>query len=134
MIGRHDYISFYEKEIGIRKSFNYPPFSRMCLIEVSGKESTRVTTIASKIFLFLRRHNNSKSIEIMKPAPALIYKLKNQYRYHIIIKSLKPEISGTEQNVIATETLLKNLERYISDSKLKHSERISIEVDPLDFM
>jgi primosomal protein N' (replication factor Y) len=134
MVCMHDYISFYEKEIGFRKSFNYPPFSRMCLIEVSGKESTRVTTIASKIFLFLRRHNNSKSIEIMKPAPALIYKLKNQYRYHIIIKSIKPEISGAEQNVIATETLLKNLERYISDSKLKHSERISIEIDPLDFM
>lgn len=134
MIGRHDYISFYEKEIGIRRSFSYPPFSRMCLIEVSGKDSTRVTTIASKIFLFLNRHNNSKSIEIMKPAPALIYKLKNQYRYHIIIKSLKPEVSGTEQNVIALETLLKNLERYIGDSKLKHTERISIEIDPLDFM
>jgi hypothetical protein len=70
----------------------------------------------------------------MKPSPALIYKLKNLFRYHIIIKSIKPEISGAGQQVIGTETLLKSLHRYISESKLKQSEKINIEIDPLDFI
>ncbi len=133
IVQKHDYISFYEKEIGVRKNFNYPPFSRMCLIEVNGKESSRVTTLASKIYLFLSRHNNSALIEILKPAPALIYKLKNRFRYHIIIKSIKHESSPAELKRTNTETLLKNLERHIKDSGIQHSERISIEIDPLNF-
>ena len=133
MVQRNDYISFYEKEIGIRKNFNYPPFSRMCLIEVSGSDSTRVTTLASKLYLFLKKHNNSGLIEIMKPAPALIYKLKNRFRHHIIIKSIKQDSSLANLKRANTEALLKQLENHILVSGIKHTENISIEIDPLSF-
>lgn len=134
MVQKHDYISFYEKEIGIRKNFSYPPFSRMCLIEVSGTDISRVTTLASKLYLFLRKHNDSGLIEIMKPAPALIFKLKNKYRYHIIIKSIKHDNRQTKSKFVNTETLLKKLETHIQLSGIKHTEKISIEVDPMNFM
>lgn len=126
----NDYVSFYEKEIGIRKSFNYPPFSRMCLIETSGKDSSGTASLSAKLYLFLSRNNKSKNIEILKPAPALIFKLKNHYRWHIIIKSIKSNISAKETS---TETLLKSLQKYIKTLKLKQNQRISIDVDPLDF-
>ncbi len=134
IIQNHDYVSFYEKELAFRKNFSYPPFSRMCLIEVSGKESTRAETLASRIYLFLKRQDASRNIEIMKPAPALIFKLKNNYRYHIIIKSIKQAGPQNEPKGINTETLLKRLQRHISESGIKHSEKISIEVDPVSFM
>lgn len=134
MIQRHDYVSFYEKEIAVRKNFNYPPFSRMCIVEVSGKDSTRVTTLASKLYLFLKKHNDSFNIEIMKPAPALIYKLKNNFRNHIIIKSIKQNSAPKAEKVLSAEALLRKLGRYISESGVKHSEKISIEIDPLNFL
>jgi primosomal protein N' (replication factor Y) (superfamily II helicase) len=133
MIQKHDYVSFYEKEIGNRRNFNYPPFSRMCLIEVSGKDSTRVTTLASKLYLFLKKINNSELIDIMRPAPALIYKIKNSFRYHIILKSVKQSSSKKIVSKINTESLLKNLEKHIVKSGIKHTEKISIEIDPLNF-
>jgi primosomal protein N' (replication factor Y) len=130
LVQRHDYISFYEKEIGYRRNFKYPPFSRMVLIEVSGKDSSGTANLAAKIYLFLSKNNTSGNIEIMKPAPALIFKLKNQYRWHIILKSLKtrsnPPLSGTD-------SLLNKLQHHITQIGLKKSKKFSIDVDPLDF-
>ncbi len=131
-ITSHDYISFYEKEIGTRKNFNYPPFSRMSLIETSGKDSSSTAALSAKIYLYLKTHNNSKNIEILKPAPALIFKLKNRYRWHIIIKSVKSDLKASNEE-IGTESLLNNLQKFIQTLNIKQSERISIDVDPLDF-
>jgi primosomal protein N' len=64
----------------------------------------------------------------MKPTPALIYKLKNKYRFHVIIKSLK-----TERNV-RIEPLLKNIQRFTEEINLHSSERVIIDVDPVNFV
>jgi primosomal protein N' (replication factor Y) len=136
-VASHDYRGFFEKEIHHRQAFNYPPFSRMTLIEVSSPNQTRANTIASKIYLFMKIHllslNGNAGVEIMKPAPALIYRVKNKYRFHIIVKSLKS--AGASASV--TEKMLKELERYLEPKagrmKLKSGEFVSIDVDPLSF-
>ena len=69
----------------------------------------------------------------MKPAPALIYKLKNKFRYHIIIKSIKKYSLHDGEKGVSTENLLKRLENHILESGIKHSMNISIEIDPLSF-
>ena len=130
----HDFDSFYEKEIGYRRNFSYPPFSRMSLIEISGKDAAKVNSLASKIFLHLkntmsRSGKETVGVEIMKPAPALIYKIKNRFRYHIIIKSLKSQ----NESIAQTENLLKALEYYLEHNKIKSTEQVSIDVDPLSF-
>jgi primosomal protein N' (replication factor Y) len=135
-ITEHNYKGFFEKEIASRKNFNYPPFSRMILIEVSGPEASKAGSLASKIYLTLKdtlkRFTNTKNagaVEIMIPAPALIYKIKNNYRYHLIIKSIK---SHPESNIL-TEHLLKGLNIYLESHKVKSSEAVNIDVDPLSF-
>lgn len=69
----------------------------------------------------------------MKPAPALIYKIKNRYRFHIILKVLK---STYEASTVA-ETLIKNLQtdpkKEKESLKIKSADRISIDVNPLSF-
>lgn len=126
----HDYEGFYEKEIGFRHNFRYPPFSRISLIEAEGPDAGRIASIASRIYLKLKKINNEKTIEIMRPAPAIIYKLKNRYRFHIIIKSLK---QGNEQ-IARTETLIKSIKSDIEDINLHFTEKIHIDVDPINFM
>jgi primosomal protein N' (replication factor Y) len=133
MVKNHDYVSFYEKEIAIRKNFNYPPFSRMTLIEVNGKDSSFTATLAAKIYLFLTKHRNSDLIEVMKPAPALIFKLKNRYRWHVIIKTIKTESKNSIKSEIKTESLQKELHKFLKPLELKHGTKIIVDVDPLDF-
>ncbi len=140
-ISEHDYRGFFEKEIStrkisIKKILNYPPFSKMTLIEVSGPEASKAGSLASKIYLNLKdtlKHlsndKNSYGVEIMVPAPALIYKIKNKYRYHLIIKTIKRH---PESNIL-TDHLLKGLENYLNSRKISSNERISIDVDPLNF-
>ena len=132
LVVEHDYLSFYEKEMIYRKNFNYPPYSRMSLIEVSGKSITKTSSLASKIYLHLRDFNTSKQIEILRPAPALIFKLKNLYRYHIIIKSLKQD-GSSDRISLKTESIFKEMQKFICLNKPVSDQRVSIEVDPMDF-
>jgi primosomal protein N' (replication factor Y) len=133
----HDFQAFFEKEIRHRQTFNYPPFSRMSLIEVKSGDQTRANTIASKIFLFMKNYlkqiKGITGVELMKPAPALIYKIKNKYRFHIIAKTLK----SVSEAASVTEAMLRDLERYLEPKsgrlKLKSGEYVSIDVDPLSF-
>jgi primosomal protein N' (replication factor Y) len=128
----HDYGGFYDKELANRKRLNYPPFSRMSLVEVSGPDISRVNNIASKIYLHLRQ-NMSKAgqieISLMKPTPALIYKIKNNYRYHVIIKTLKKSADALH----VTEELLRQLDKYVDGLKIKSGEHVTIDVDPVSF-
>ncbi len=38
---QQDFISFYRQEIGFRKALNYPPYSRMIQLKISGKDPAR---------------------------------------------------------------------------------------------
>jgi primosomal protein N' (replication factor Y) len=128
----HDYEGFYNKELACRRRLNYPPFSRMSLIEVSGPDIARVNNIASKIYLHFKQSMSKAgqiSISLMKPTPALIYKIKNNYRYHVIIKTLK----SSQEALHITEDLLNDLDKYAEGLKIKSDEQVIIDVDPVSF-
>jgi primosomal protein N' (replication factor Y) len=133
----HNYDSFYDKEIQSRKEFEYPPFCRMVLIEVNGLNVKEVYTIASKIYLFLSKNNKTEDINILKPAPSIIYKLKNKYRYNVIIKTRKftPGLPDKEDMKLYSEhqALLFKLKNHLNQQKLKTDQRVLIDVDPVDF-
>jgi len=132
-VKNHDYKSFYEREIKYRKEFDYPPYSRMTLIEVRGIEAERVKTIAGKVYYQLTKklkaldNKDRIYVEVMKPAPALVYKLKGKYRYHLILKVLR----GAGHQFI--ESLISHLEAVKPELGLKSNEQISIDVDAVSF-
>ncbi|MCX7877591.1 MAG: primosomal protein N' [Ignavibacteria bacterium] len=132
-IKNHDYISFYQNEINHRKEFRYPPFSRMTLIEIKSPDEKRALNIAYSISRNINEIcRNFDHIEIMKPSPALIYKLKNKYRIHIIIKN--PKISSDKPSVQKIlRKALGELNLKSSVMKLKSTEQINIDVDPVNF-
>lgn len=84
----HDYECFFNQEIILREQLNYPPFCDIILINVSGdnenkviEESRKIREIFSECFL------NNNEVCVLKEVPAPISKLKNKYRFRIIIKS-----------------------------------------------
>ncbi|TYO97370.1 primosomal protein N' [Desulfallas thermosapovorans] len=87
---RHDYSAFFQREVTVRKDMGYPPFAKMVRLLVLGKDDTAVQQAADKIRQhldgFVTRLNGEK-IQIVGPAPAPLARLKEDYRWHIILWS-----------------------------------------------
>lgn len=80
----HDYDSFYEQEIGFRRQMEYPPFSSLIHMVLSGPEEGPVTQTAQTIADLLRAQQFSGTI--LGPGPAPLAKLRGQFRYHLLLK------------------------------------------------
>jgi len=133
LVENHDFTGFFEKEIKHRQLHRYPPFSKMILIEVSSPNQVSVNNHSWKIYHYLNNRlihwGNEIHIELLKPAPALIYKIKNTFRMHIILKVMKT----TGDTISQSEALVNGLHEFTATLKLKSTERVNIDVDPLSF-
>lgn len=112
----HDYMSFYEKEMTIRKNLKYPPYYYICNIRVSGKDASYILGEALKIKNSLER--NLTSTIILGPSTSSLFKMNNVFRYNIILKYKK------EDNLYLI--LSKVIEHYLSNNKIK----IDIDFNP----
>lgn len=88
----HDYLAFYNKEILLRKEFNYPPFVNLISIVIYGEDNMHVGMITRKIYNLLIENIEDSGLKDLKdsivgPFPAPLEKIKKNYRYQIIIKS-----------------------------------------------
>ncbi|NLM14108.1 MAG: primosomal protein N' [Epulopiscium sp.] len=82
----HDYVSFYRKEIELRKQLNYPPFTHIFLILITGTNEKNVISSAYKLIEIMKYLNKKKKFELFGPVPAILSKIKNKYRWRIIVK------------------------------------------------
>lgn len=83
----NNYEDFFKNEIMIRKILSYPPFTRiLCINFSSTKEDLlikKVHDISNKIKLKLK---DNKEVKILGPCPCGISKIKNLYRWQLILK------------------------------------------------
>lgn len=90
---RNERHSFYEREIKFRKKLSFPPFKRMLLILFQHKIQAQSLSIAEH-FAYLSREivkgMEGPEVDILGPAAAPLHKLKNYYRYHVLMKSTHP--------------------------------------------
>ncbi len=126
----HDFVSFYNEEIKNRKDLNYPPYSRIALIEIKGKNENEVSRHALKIHQLLIAQ--SRQLKILGPAEAAISKINNYYRWYILIKDLKTKDPSGK---ILRNILTKAVSNYNKSSLGKsRSVKIIIDVDPVGMM
>lgn len=88
---KQDFKSFYEKEIGFRKELNYPPFSRMVMIRLSGRDKKRTYESAKALgecCKALRAENKSfqKSVDVLGPIEASVTRIAGRFRWQILLK------------------------------------------------
>lgn len=88
---KHDYISFYQEEMAIRKKLKYPPYFNLCQIKISGINYSDVSLEANKIANYLKEKSQNQII-ILGPSNANIPKLNNTYYMNIILKYKKTDI------------------------------------------
>ncbi|MEJ2689255.1 MAG: primosomal protein N', partial [Deltaproteobacteria bacterium] len=86
----HDYASFLEKELQLRKALSYPPFSRLVNFFFDGVDEQAVQTSAAATGTMLRslarRH---QELAVLGPAPLL--KLGGRFRWQCLLCSASVE-------------------------------------------
>lgn len=81
----NNYEHYYNLEMDIRRKLNYPPYFYICNILISSTSFDKARDEASNIKRFLDRNLNEK-YKILGPSVSSIVKLKNKYRFNIMIK------------------------------------------------
>lgn len=83
-----NYNTFYEKEISLRKQLKYPPFCDIMVIGISGEKQEKVIETSEKLYQFAKQLSQTKgmNLNMYQPMPSPIDRIKNRYRYRIILK------------------------------------------------
>ena len=126
---KHDYDRFYEKEIKIRNDVGYPPFYRLVLVEVNSKDRNLAESKIKEIFNLIAVIDKNKLIKYTHPIQPLFSKLKNSYRWHLIIKIQK----SSDVNGVYINGITNKIQSYASKN-FPSKVRFIIDVDPVNLM
>ena len=88
---RHDYKNFFAAESEFRQALNYPPFRRLVNLRIDGPKLSEVEKKSQELALQLRELKTRKpevfaQIEVLGPAAAPIEKLRNRYRWQLLLR------------------------------------------------
>ncbi len=83
----HDYEGFFREEIDLRKEAGYPPFLRLCNMKLEGLKEAEVVKASEGLKkTALRLLKDRQDIAVLGPAPALLARVKNRFRFQMLIK------------------------------------------------
>jgi primosomal protein N' (replication factor Y) len=117
----HDYLEFYNREITERKALGYPPFGKLVRVVLSGRDEAAVRALLLSVAAAVQKRAKD-SVTVLGPSPAVITKLKNEYRYSLILKAASP---GALQDAVLM------VRQHI---KIPKNIRLAIDVDPVNMM
>lgn len=88
-----NYEEFYREEMVYRKLLRYPPAEHLLAIQIISRSEEHASLFAHKTRALLEqltatvRENNPDRLLFIGPAPAVLEKLRDEYRYVIYVKS-----------------------------------------------
>lgn len=109
---KHDYNSFYEEEMKIRKQLRYPPYYNLCSIKTKSKNEKQALEEAEKIIKYLKNNLDKTNIILGPGSPT---KINNIYTIQIIIKYK------------TTEKIIEKL-KYINEKYIE-KKQVLIDID-----
>jgi primosomal protein N' (replication factor Y) len=86
----HDFAGFCEKEMRYRSWMHYPPFAAVANVKIRSEkleEALKYSGLLGNWF----RDTRHEGVRVLGPAAAPIVRLKNEYRYHLLLKSASRE-------------------------------------------
>jgi primosomal protein N' (replication factor Y) len=121
----NDYDNFYKNEIMLREAMNYPPFTSILVISMSSEdEKLLIKNIQNVGENLTYKIGQNDKITLLGPCPSGISKIKNFYRWQIIVKgNIKGEVAQEIKNLV-----------YESVKKVYTSIRVSIDINPSNMM
>ena len=109
---RHDFLGFYDQETEFREQLKYPPYSRVALLTLKGRNEEKVKFSADHLKRVVESavgspqpKNDFRDLVIAGPAPAPLLRAETFYRYQIMLRtqrmsSLSRELSKIIQSLV----------------------------------
>ncbi|MDO4178876.1 MAG: primosomal protein N' [Phascolarctobacterium sp.] len=94
LAAKQDYDTFAKTEIYNRKTFYYPPFTHMLKLTTLDKKQENAQALAQRVVLYLQNlilEHKLEPMVIAGPFPALVSKVRDLYRYNVLIKATDME-------------------------------------------
>ena len=107
----------------------YPPFCDIILIGISSKSKKEIEIISNEIYQNLKEKIKTEKLQILlyKPVPAPIDRIKNKFRWRIIVKCKIDEK--------ITNSIKDTLEKTNNQNKnSKNDTRIIVDVNPTNML
>ncbi len=122
-VKNHDYVNFFNLEIGERIAYKYPPFFRLINITLKHKDS-RTCENAARTFhkLLLDEFGTQRTLG---PKEAMIAKIRNMYLWEVLMKFERKGVNLTKVKSIIVK---KSLE--LKQEKEFRNIRVIFDVDP----
>ena len=123
----HDYEGFVAVELTNRQQLNYPPFHKLASLRIQSPDLEKVKLTAQQLsqrsYTLKEKFSAFAEIEILGPAAAPIAKLRNQFRYHLLLKGAQPKV------------LNQFIRRLLGDSKwITKQVKVVVDIDPLSLL
>lgn len=115
-----DFQQFYQQEIEVRKLMDYPPFTFLVRVLVSDYKEKSTIGFLEDLFQIIK-NNFNEGIDIFGPAQAPLAKIKNRYRWQMILKGKDLDLLRT-----AIQAGLKKQSKRETNKTL----RVIIDVEP----
>jgi primosomal protein N' (replication factor Y) len=89
---------------------NYPPFGDVFMVMATCNDEKRLLSALNELGRLMRHYNRKGYFEILGPAPAMVRKVNNVFRWKILIKST----ADTERREILLKFVFYCVERLKS--------------------
>jgi primosomal protein N' (replication factor Y) len=104
---KNDYSGFAKNELGHRKELSYPPFGKVASVRIQSNDPRKLKKycdqFADLATQIQKKHKTwaSSHLQVLGPAQAPIFKLKNKYRYHVLLKASQQQIIREFYRILA---------------------------------
>ena len=115
----HDYAAFYERELENRRQLSYPPFSDLVRFLFSAEDEKAVFEAANWFTDLLEPFGDEA--ELMGPAPASLFRIKEQYRVQTILKG---------ESLTRLAPAIRKVIREYHDHKPPWAVRLAVDFNP----
>ncbi len=119
----HDFLRFVGEELPTRDSPPYPPTTRLANVVISGLDELAVAACAQQAADWLEPRLSAigDAVTLVGPAPCPIERIKGRWRWHLVLKAVRPA------------PLTRLLRSFLTEFELPgaHEMRITLDRDPV---
>lgn len=124
---QHDFLGFFQQEVQQRQAMLYPPYARLARLMLDSTDAARVAEASEWLGTVLQQQMpTAPDLMLLGPAQAPIAKIKDRYRWHLLLKAATSRV--VHQWLRATLAVTQQERTHL------RGVRLSIDVDPMTFL
>lgn len=124
LASQYNFKKFFNQEMAVRKTFQYPPYVFLALITVSHENRIKAEQVTRKAVQLLLE-NVKRDTVVLGPSPSPIPRMKDRYRFQCMVKYRnEPELRVYMNQILAV----------FKDDIQKNELMISIDMQPYHLM